>query len=118
MWVKRSPEEMEVVKRKKHSSRIRTAALCGLFVLALTSFCFGGFEAARRGRFIVPLDEILHRLPASLICALLAVFFYYKFERRKPTVVCPQCEATKFADGVFECSCGGRFEDMEEMKWT
>jgi hypothetical protein len=118
MWVKRSPEEMEAVKCKNHFWRIRTAILFGLILVALTALCFGGFEGFRRGRVLVPFDEILQRLPLSLIFGAIGAFLFYKFDRRKPSVVCPQCEATKFRDGVFECACGGRFEDMDEMKWT
>jgi len=33
-------------------------------------------------------------------------------------LICPNCGKTKFKDTILQCSCGGHFENAEEMKWT
>jgi hypothetical protein len=42
---------------------------------------------------------------------------YYKFHRERPVMICPKCEVTKYDDNMTECSCGGHFEKLEEMKY-
>jgi hypothetical protein len=37
---------------------------------------------------------------------------------RKTEIPLTQCEATKSADGVLECSCGGRFENLKDVKFV
>ncbi len=79
---------------------------------------FGWKEAVDRGRFIVPIDEILMRLPRSLFFGLIGVGIYYKFIRSRPTLVSPKCGVAQYSSDSKFCSCGGQLEDIQEMKWV
>jgi len=118
MWVKRTPAEVVEVRRYRRRHRIRTAIWLCVFVSILTIFMFGWRAAGDRGRFLVPAGEIPARLPVSMVFGVIIGVIYFAFERRKPTVVCPKCGVTQYAGDSERCSCGGRFEDIEEMKWV
>ena len=65
-------------------------------------------------------------IPRSTLCSQPSTYFtlithicsfvFYKWERKRPTMICPTCETTKYDDGISQCSCGGQFEMMEVMK--
>ena len=118
MWLKRTPEKVADVKRKQRLERIRISVVVGLLMTLMISLLFGWGEAYYRGRIFVPLDEIVNRLPFSLLVGLIAGVVCFLPGPRKRTVVCPKCDTTKYVDGSLDCSCGGHFEDMDEMKWV
>jgi hypothetical protein len=37
---------------------------------------------------------------------------------KRREVICPNCETTKYDDGIMGCSCGGQFEILSQMKWV
>jgi len=71
MWVKRTEFEIAGERRRHRRSRLRAAALFGVFVTLMTAFTFGSREIEGRRRFTVPTSEVLSRLPPSLLSALL-----------------------------------------------
>jgi len=118
-WKKRSPEEIAAVRRTRQRDRIKAALVVGVLVTLGTSLTFGWREAGDRGRFLVPAQEILARLPLTLIFGTVAALLYYiSASRKKPTVVCPKCGTVKDSGASAQCSCGGHFEKIEEMKWV
>ena len=116
MWVKRTEAEVAEERRRHRRGRLRAAVLFGAFVLLVVMCLFGWQEAGRRGRVVVPVSELLSRLPFAVVAAIICSFLMYKWERKRPMMICPQCEATKYDDGVTDCSCGGHYELMEGMK--
>ena len=118
MWVKRTEFEIAEERRRQRRSRLRAAALLGVFLTLMTALTFGSREIEGRHRFTVPTSEILSRLPLSIVFGAVAALAIYKFQRTRPTMICPQCEATKHDDGIRQCSCGGHFEKMEVMKYV
>jgi hypothetical protein len=119
MWVRRTEAEIAEEQRRKRRGRLVSAALFGVFITALTTFFFGWRESAQRGRFVIPFDEIRPRFLFCGAFGVVAAFLFYKWEtRRRPMMICPQCEATKYMDDVSECSCGGRFEKVDVMKYV
>ena len=66
MWVKRTEAELAEERRRQRHGRLRAAIVFGAFVLLLVTFFFGWREAARRGRFTVPVVELLSRLPFAV----------------------------------------------------
>jgi hypothetical protein len=116
MWVKRTATELLQEQRRKVRRRLRVATVFGFFVAALTLFFFGWQEAGVRGRIPVPVDEIVWRLPLSLTAGAIVGFLFFKFWGERSTMICPDCETTKYDDGICDCSCGGCFHKTEEMK--
>jgi len=118
MWVKRTELEIAEERRRQRRSRLRIAALVGVFITLMIPLMFGWKEIEGRHRFTVPADEILSRLPFSMIFGALVALAFYKCVRERPTMICSQCETTKHDDGISQCSCGGHFEMMEVMKYV
>ena len=118
MWVKRTDAEIAEERERRRRTRLRGAVLFGFFVLFIITCFFGWREAADRSRFTSPVVELLSRLPFALVAAIICAFLSYKLDRKRPMMICPKCEATKYEDGVTACSCGGRFEKMEMMKYV
>jgi hypothetical protein len=116
MWVRRTPEEISKAKHQRQSGRIRLAALSGIFIAILTAFTRG--SKFIHGPGLIPLNQVASRLPSSIFFGLISgIVFYFWSGRGKTTVVCPKCGKVKFEDGSQQCSCGGHFENIEEMKW-
>jgi len=49
---------------------------------------------------------------------IIGTLVWYQCGRKRPMMICPQCEASKYEDGVDQCPCGGHFEMMESMKYV
>ena len=118
MWIKRTEAELAEEQQRQRRRRLRAALLGGAFVLVLVTFFFGWREGGRRGRLTVPVRELLSRLPFAVTAGTVCSFILYKWERKRPTVICPKCETTKYDDGIMQCSCGGHFEPIETMKYV
>ncbi len=119
MWEKRQPEEVLEVRRYRKRHRVKGAIVFGALITLGTSLSFGWREAGDRGRFLVPAQEILTRLPMTIAFGTLAgLLSYIVDKRKKPTVVCSKCGTVKHAGDSARCSCGGHFENIEEMKWV
>ena len=117
MWVKRTEAELAAERRRQRRSRVIAAVLAGALFLFMVTCPFGGGEGARRGRYVVPVSELLSRLPFGIVVGIIAAFVFYKWgSNERPTMICPKCDATKYDDGIRECSCGGHYELMESMK--
>jgi hypothetical protein len=118
MWVKRTDKEILKAKRDAKFWRMCRAILAGIFICLLTIF----FRA--RGWSVIyptnriPFDEVPERIPSSLVFGVLIAWFVYRFPLKiRRTMVCAHCGATKFEDSEYKCSCGGHFENLENMKW-
>jgi len=119
MWVKRTAEKMEAVVRVKRSQRVRYAIVAGLITAVPYEFFFGGAQADKWHTYVVPGDQLLSRLPLAIIVGACFGLITFKvlLRSKREYWVCTKCEATKYADGVVECSCGGRFENLDEVKF-
>ena len=120
MWVKRTEKEIAEEQRRQRNRHFRYAALVWTFVTVILTCVFSSKE--RRGQFVVPRDEILSRIPLVAVLGFVTAFGYYKCEkwekRKRPMMICPQCEATKYMDDTTKCSCGSCFEKMDDMKYV
>jgi|SRR5579872_6341756 len=123
MRVKRTLEEMREAEARQFWSSTRLAVFAGLICLLVTSLSFGMYERPS-GPSFVPADEIAGRLPLGVVMSLIFGFMVFRTEQKnerrkqKQFVVCPNCGAVKVADCQDECSCGGHFERIHEMKWS
>src|SRR4051812_46966055 len=88
-----------------------------MFVFMNAAFTYG------RGRLglsnFVSLEDVLRRLPLAFVVTPIFTYFFSKILPKKAkTMICRDCETTKRDDSVSECSCGGRFEDLDTLKWV
>lgn len=118
MWVERTPEELVKQKLKRRVGHALAAAFVGFLVGLMTLLVYGWREAMLRGQSLVPTDELLHRLPWSLLCGFVFGLLYCKFVKQPRIVICPKCGTTKYEDVSTECPCGGSFRNFDEMKWV
>lgn len=127
MWVPKTAEELKTAKQRSHKKYKRTISLSVLGIVAAITFFRGGIEAATKGSYFVPLDEIPGRFVNTLIVLLSIVLLSLIFGTRRSNpddeegelaLVCPKCERVKAWDGYLPCECGGHFEDIRTMKWV
>ena len=116
MWVKRT--EAEIAQEQRRQRRSRLWATAGVSGVILVICLFVSREAFRRGHVFVPADQLLSRLPFAILAGIISGFVFWKWERVRPTMICPDCEVTKYEDGVIDCPCGGHFEKMDMMKYV
>jgi len=118
MWIKRTPEEIAVIKHERKLGWTRGSLVFGTFVFLLTLFVNGSSRTAFTSRpFFVPGRRIPGRLPFSITAGVVCALIQFYCSKKTPTVVCPRCGAVKYQDDCFQCKCGGHFEAMQEMKW-
>jgi uncharacterized paraquat-inducible protein A len=117
MWKKRTVQEIAEVRSQAKQTKKLQAFLIGIGVTFLfTIFRGRGWSQNHASRF-VSLDEMPARLLITIPFGALFGLFFYR-SRRQRTMVCPRCEAVKQEDDKPDCTCGGHFEDIEEMKWV
>ena len=88
----------------------------GVLVAVLCAFASEGvrFHAPRS----ISFNEIVSRIPLFIVLGFIVGIINYRFALRSDRqLVCPKCGAIKFSDNILQCSCGGHFENIEEMKW-
>jgi len=112
MWVKRTESEMAAERLRQRHSRLQVAMAYGGFITIATAFYYGWSWG--RHRFAVPASQIPL---CAVLSGVIMTLLYYKFHRERPVMICPKCEVTKYDDNMTECSCGGHFEKLEEMKY-
>lgn len=117
MWVKRTEAEIAEERKRQRRGRLRAAMLFGAFVLVMVTCSYGGHSYPHH--LFVPANELTSRLPFAAMSGIICAFAFYKWGgRKRPMMICPQCETTKYEDGVNQCPCGGHFELMESMKFV
>jgi len=118
MWVKRTEPEIAEERQRQRRRHFRQAVTFGAFVFVMLTCLFGWREAGRRGRVVVPVAEYSSRILFAVAGGVVAGLAFFKWNRQRRMMICPNCEATKYQDAVTECSCGGHFEMMEVMKYV
>ena len=118
MWKERTAAEIAAAQRRQRRSRLRTSAIFGVLIMLLATCLHGGPEAVRDGRFVVPRDELLSRLPFGVFAGSLCAIVVYMLGRKRPMMICPQCGAAKYEDGLSRCACGGHFEKQEAIRYV
>jgi hypothetical protein len=71
----------------------------------------------------LPLQGAIPRkvaVPFVTIMLILVSWWWFRRCGSEPasTWICPKCEAVKTPDGNPECKCGGKFVDMNTVKWV
>ena len=128
MWIKKPLEEIECEsiekQRKRRRWRFLGPCIGALLIATLNLFVRlpSRLQHAYGNTGLVPLDQIPGRIPHAIFMGMGFWPFFYLISKWQPetkiSVICPKCEAVKFADEFPQCKCGGRFEKIEEMKWV
>jgi hypothetical protein len=129
MWVKKTEEEIQ----KDHIENSRSFILPGgVSAVALMIYLWEGFDCGSYGKGgwhqgqCWEWEEFLKHVPMIFLVTagvFLAVFFVRRIFLNGPildnvtTLVCDKCGKVKANDRSLGCSCGGRYSDIEKMKW-
>jgi hypothetical protein len=118
MWIKCTPDEIAKVRIQQKRRRRQWAFTAGAFLLLLLTFT-PGRHVPQGQSWLVSRDEVPGRLLLAVPQGIaFGVFTYWlNLGRYRRMMVCPKCEATKYAGSVSACACGGTFEDADTMKW-
>ena len=128
MWVKRTAIEQENARknmeiRKKKNMLLFSFCTC-IVITVIFTFTYPRLGSIQQGgAFFVQKSEIVNRIPSAFFFGILmggGIFFLsmQSDKHKKVTLVCPACNTIKNHDGIYICSCGGRFEDILTMKWV
>jgi len=121
MWIKKTDVEIRRSKKQRRVREIANAILlwAGLSIITAAVPGWGEWSVT-----VATFNDFLNRLPAKMFwfSAVAAFYFWPPFGKGKnaansTTLICPDCEKVKAADGNLVCPCGGRFVDIDEMKW-
>jgi hypothetical protein len=120
MWVKCTNDEVTARKTEAKRRHAGFAALLGAVIWLIAGFLREkGWRRSHSSPF-VPWDEVGIRLAVFLPLGIIVGLFVNRSSSFKPkrSMICPQCETTKREDAEVVCSCGGRFEYLDCMKWV
>jgi hypothetical protein len=115
MWVKASPEEILAAKRRRRKRIVIVAVIMWIVASGIMAAIHGWRE--REALTIVSREEFIQRLPVCMFILGIVSFFAARSEMKRPTKICPKCEAIRRAKDGPVCKCGGRIVDITEVKW-
>jgi hypothetical protein len=119
MWVKLTPDELAVKSRRLKRQRILTAIYVTILSFLIVIFFNGETNALLTGYFFTPLNEMLERLPVSIIFSVIIGLGVYLISgKEKPTLVCTKCGSKIHDSNSRACDCGGSLEDTKHFKWV
>ena len=124
MWIKKSDQEIEKDKRKG-AIDVPISIFIGVFILNIVDNKLGirRYSDVRPKSWLEIYSLIPHFFLLSFSIAL-AVFILQKLFKidfsKKPidTYICDKCNKVKRNDNIFECDCGGKYYQIEKMKWV
>ncbi len=127
MWVKKT--EKEIQKEKVHRYiDIRKPLICfGVIFLVTSSLTWFSYERYPTPYFeILPFVEYLHEyIPFAAFLGIVAFvvgyiwnikFSSYPFLDEK--VICIECSKKRSSKFYLNCTCGGTFNKISEIKWV
>jgi hypothetical protein len=126
MWVRRSPDEIALIERRKQRKRFSPV---GAFLLTLVLLLIVS---------IIPRHSPSHSFfmsPAFPLTFLIVFGLFYishvmlgRYELFGPglvppaithrTMICPLCRTIQFDTESHICRCGGYLEDLDHWRWT
>ena len=125
MWEPVSKEKYERNKRRRLRETVGEILACGLIYGLVSAIARYRFNYDPNKSYFYSWEEILSRLPYTVVFSLLAAALialcYVVIRAVQGDVqflLCPQCETIKRNDGKLECSCGGRFADLDSFDWN
>jgi hypothetical protein len=124
MWVPKSSEEISAEKRFGRRRQVRTMTAIWIILVMVILV-----TPPARNPFSVwfglhlPFQGSLPRrvaLPLAAGLLLLASCYWFRFSSKVQTKtwLCPKCETVKAPDGNPDCKCGGKFVDLNTVKWV
>jgi hypothetical protein len=126
MWTRKTDEELKTENAKREKSARKTGFLTALlsFPLVILDFKYIGTKSKMGGNTLIgptmTWNEILKELPILLFLCVLFGLIMYLFSRKfrqVSSLICNSCGKTKRFDKIRDCSCGGHFVLLDDMKW-
>ena len=118
MWVARTAKEQKEFARHQRAGRFGLAFLAFLGSSLLMTFIRAGSEAVAQDSCIVPIADVIQRVPISLLIGVCLGVICFLCSNKKSTLICSRCEEAKVDDGNYCCSCGGVFKRLDDIKWV
>jgi len=128
MWRRRTPEDIEFIRREKVRSHSRVNPTKPLLIsFAVSTGTVLMMWAGWRGKFTpwgepIQFVNAVARFPA-LFLVTFALFYIVRIfgllpnERKPVMVICNQCQRVQEDEGKTSCACGGLFEPLEHWRW-
>lgn len=114
MWVAKSAVEVETARKRREREAVFIALALAVLLGAWLTCC----RKTRDGPALKEPADMRRDFPVAVCLGLLIGGLASRADRkRQRRVVCPVCETSKLADGGFNCPCGGRFRDLDELRW-
>ena len=118
MWILKTEKDFKKDRREKKITSLLIGFLSGLFIFAL--LVIGELTGCSNKKVHTPysVKKVIRLLPEKIlmlsISSLCAAFFVYRSEKR---YVCDKCfKEEKFVNSI-QCSCGGKYIDLQIYKW-
>ena len=139
MWAKRTKEEYEQyckedenINKKQFKKLFSIKGIIILFLfftvlLIVLELLFGESIGARLPidlRNKIRFSDIPNRLPYYFTVSFFLVICIYaltkilKHRLHPNTFICEKCNKLKSYDGNLQCECGGKYINIDEMKWV
>lgn len=125
MWIEKTNIEKAHDALDRRNKTVRKSVMYWLFFTVFPPLVrnrYLGGMVTRPHVWQLPLSQIVKIYAATTILSAVGVYFFYwrprMYAAPRLTLLCPKCGATKFADNVSECQCGGYFVDLKNMKWV
>ena len=119
MWMKLTDKDRQNREIEDRRKRLPWAVLLGILIFLGVVFCQGGrFTHHHSGPKTI--YEMSQDFPFALFFAPLATWIMYRYgimKNKRITVICPRCEKVEYRGFQTQCSCGGHFENIDDMKW-
>ena len=91
----------------------------GVIIGVVVLFCHGEYEKFNGTNLFVSRGEIPGRIAFALLSGTLVTVIFLRLGKKgRNSMICPRCEQTKVDDGIYQCSCGGGFEKLDEMTYA
>lgn len=129
MWVRKTEDEIRQDRSKGKNDLLGPGVISLVFFIGVIfSMKTGFFEGESWETIPKSWEEVFEDLPMIVAVSLSLGVFAWLLQRFllgkgirfcdfQKALICQKCGKTKTDDGISDCSCGGRYVDIDTVKW-